>query len=212
MKFSALGTWFRLPESSLSQTEQPCEKSRHKSRWASSWWKPIVRISHPFRFAESAASPRTRGWSLNRLPARGELLSKKLLALRPQPRKSSSDSTARKDRHEQDRPVSRPKGSRLAQSAGSPSSFVWSLSCKASAAIEGAARRWRVRRHFYSSNLFADGRGSYRLVRRASRHTTSGCHQCARTEVGAAGKRQTGRHVSGFDIKILPRRSARKLW
>src|ERR1700730_7782994 len=169
MTFSALGTWFRLRESSLSKTAQPYEKSRHKSRWVSSWWKPIVRISHPFRFAESAANPRTRGWSLNRSPTRAELLLKKSLAPPPQPRKSSSDSTARKDRHEQDR-------------------------------------------HFHSSNLFADGRDSYRLVRRASRHTTSRCHQCARTEVGALGKRQTGRHVSGFDIKILPRRSARKLW
>src|SRR5205807_4435000 len=143
-------------------TAQPCEKSRHKCRWVSSWWKPIVRISHPFRFAESAASPRTRGWSLNRLPTRGELLSKKLLALRPQPRKSSSDSTARKDRHEQDRPVSRPKGSRLAQSAGSPSSFVRSIFCQCPAAVEGAARRWRVWRHFHSSNLFADGRDPHR--------------------------------------------------
>ena len=44
------------------------------------------------------------------------------------------------DRHRQNRPASRPKGSQLYQSAGSPSSFENVIS------FEGAARLWRVRR------------------------------------------------------------------
>jgi ribosomal protein S18 acetylase RimI-like enzyme len=56
----------------------------------------------------------------------------------------------REDRHthvaEQDRPASRPEGSRLDQSAGSPSSSHRGVSPIASSAIEGAARRSRVRR------------------------------------------------------------------
>jgi ribosomal protein S18 acetylase RimI-like enzyme len=47
---------------------------------------------------------------------------------------------------EQDRPVSPQEGSRLDQSAGSPSSFDADLSSIASSVIEGAARRSRVRR------------------------------------------------------------------
>src|SRR5712692_3912070 len=103
MTFSFLATWFRSLGSSLSKMAQPCERSRHKSRWISSWWKPIVRISRPFRFAANVANLRIRESLLNRSQTHAELLSKKLLAPRPQPRKSSSDSTARKDRHEQDR-------------------------------------------------------------------------------------------------------------
>jgi dTDP-4-dehydrorhamnose reductase len=47
----------------------------------------------------------------------------------------------------QDRPASRPTGSRLDQSAGSPSSFNLGASGIASSDVEGAARLSRVRRH-----------------------------------------------------------------
>src|SRR5713101_306580 len=47
----------------------------------------------------------------------------------------------------QDRPASRPTGSRLDQSAGSPSSFNLGASGIASPDVEGAARLSRVRRH-----------------------------------------------------------------
>jgi len=47
----------------------------------------------------------------------------------------------------QDRPASRPTGSRLNQSAGSPSSFHSPPSPSGSSPIEGAARPCRVRRH-----------------------------------------------------------------
>ena len=70
------------------------------------------------------------------------------------PRISREDALAywfREDTHiyvaAQDRPASRPEGSRLHQSAGSPSSFHVDIRPIASPVIEGAARRSRVRRH-----------------------------------------------------------------
>jgi fused signal recognition particle receptor len=57
-------------------------------------------------------------------------------------------STAKLAHHlKQDRPALRPEGSRLAQSAGSPSSFSPPDPAPDARAIEGAARPGRVRRH-----------------------------------------------------------------
>jgi ribosomal protein S18 acetylase RimI-like enzyme len=70
------------------------------------------------------------------------------------PRISREDALAywfREDTHTyvaaQDRPASRPEGSRLHQSAGSPSSFHVDIRPIAPLVIEGAALRSRVRRH-----------------------------------------------------------------
>jgi ribosomal protein S18 acetylase RimI-like enzyme len=70
------------------------------------------------------------------------------------PRISREDALAywfREDTHTyvaaQDRPASRPEGSRLHQSTGSPSSFHVDIRPIAPLVIEGAARRSRVRRH-----------------------------------------------------------------
>lgn len=54
---------------------------------------------------------------------------------------------------EQDRPVSRPEGSRLDQSAGSPSSFEPDPLPVASSLVEGAARQSRVRRQLVGSYI-----------------------------------------------------------
>ena len=76
------------------------------------------------------------------------------------PQMSREDALAywfRKDAHtyvaEQDRPASRPEGSRLDQSAVSPSSFHEDHSPIASTVTEGAARQGRVRRHVVGTYL-----------------------------------------------------------
>jgi ribosomal protein S18 acetylase RimI-like enzyme len=64
----------------------------------------------------------------------------------------------------QDRPASRPEGSRLHQSAGSPSSFHVDIQPIAPPVIEGAARRSWVRRHVVGTYILTanqPGSGSH---------------------------------------------------
>jgi oxygen-independent coproporphyrinogen-3 oxidase len=60
-------------------------------------------------------------------------------------------------RHGKDRPASRPPGSRLDQSAGSPSSFYLHDSGERAISTEGAARLRPVRRHLRPSTIYFGG-------------------------------------------------------
>ena len=65
------------------------------------------------------------------------------------------------DHHGEDRPASRPEGSRLAQSAGSPSSFDSGSTYDRSLPVEGAAGQRRVRRPRHSHDHDLNLRAAY---------------------------------------------------
>src|SRR5436189_5315834 len=98
MKFSTLTTSFRSLELLLSKTAQPCEKSRHRSRFGNLWWKPIAHIWRPFFFAESAANPLKRASWRKRSRQRGRPRLKKLLKQPPKPRISFQGLIANENR------------------------------------------------------------------------------------------------------------------
>ena len=89
---------------------------------------------------------------------------------------------------EQDRPASRPEGSRLDQSAGSPSSFHGDLSPIASSAIEGSAWRSRVRRHIVGTYILRPNQAG------AGSHVANAAFMVALNARGKGIGRDIGEH------------------
>src|SRR5258707_15824977 len=79
-----------------------CVMSRPKCPSTNSWWKRIALISRLSRSAGNVANRPTLDWSRRKLPGPAAFRSKKLLALRPQPRNASSDLTGNEDRQGED--------------------------------------------------------------------------------------------------------------